>query len=209
MDKSLIIGYLASALMFSTFFMHMMIPLRIVAIVTNIMYIIYSLMTGLMPMLLLHALLLPLNTVRLFQMRRLVRSVREAVEGDLNMDWILPYMSPAKFKTGQVLSKKDDPADMVYYIVEGSVRLDELDVSIGSGHLLGEMGAFTPKGRRLNTMHCETEVKAMTITVERIRELYLQNPRLGFSLTQLIVGRLAENQGRLEGAIMCKAARHD
>ena len=78
-------------------------------------------------------------------------------------------------------------------------------MSIQAGNLLGEMGVFTPEGLRLNTMRCETEVKAMTITVEQIRELYFQNPQLGFYLTQLVVGRLVENQCYLKGAVKYKA----
>ena len=93
---------------------------------------------------------------------------------------------------------------MVYYILEGSVKLEELGVSIQAGNLLGEMGAFTPEGERLNTMICETDVKAMAITVEQIRELYFQNPQLGFYLTQLVVGRLVENHCYLEETIKAK-----
>ena len=205
MENNLILGYLAAALMFSTFFMRLMIPLRIVAMTSNVVYIIYAVTLGLPPMILLHSLLLPLNAFRLVQMYNLVRHVKKAATGDLNVNWLLPYMSRASFKKGQVLAHKGEPADIVYYILKGSVKLDELGVSIEEGNLLGEMGVFTPEGLRLNTMRCETEVKAMTITVEQIRELYYQNPELGFYLTQLVVGRLVENQCHLEGAIKSKA----
>jgi hypothetical protein len=205
MESSLVLGYLAAALMFSTFFMRLMIPLRIVAMISNAVYIFYAVMIGLAPMILLHSLLLPLNAVRLVQMYRLIREIKKAASGDLNVNWLLPYMSRASFPKGQVLADKGAPADIVYYILEGRVKLDENGVSIGAGNLLGEMGVFTPEGLRLNTMRCETEVTAMTITVEQIRELYFQNPQLGFYLTQLVVGRLVENQCHLEGAVRSKA----
>ncbi len=38
METSLMLGYLAAALMFSTFFMRLMIPLRIVAMTSNVIY---------------------------------------------------------------------------------------------------------------------------------------------------------------------------
>ena len=205
METNLMLGYLAATLMFSTFFMRLMIPLRAVAMTSNVIYIFYGVMAGLPPMILLHALLLPLNGVRLLQMYRLTKQIKGAADGDLNINWLLPYMSRTRYENGQVLCHKGDPADIVYYISSGRVKLEELGVSIKAGNLLGEMGAFAPEGARLNTMRCETEVEAMTITVEQIRELYFQNPQLGFYLTQLVVGRLLANQCRLEDAIRAKA----
>jgi CRP/FNR family cyclic AMP-dependent transcriptional regulator len=57
-------GYLASALVLATFCMKTMIPLRAVAICSNFAFIIYGFYDGVHPVLILHAILLPLNTWR-------------------------------------------------------------------------------------------------------------------------------------------------
>lgn len=61
-------GYLASILVLLTFWMQRMIPLRIVAICSNIAFFIYAIMLHLPPIAMLHATLLPINVWRLRQL---------------------------------------------------------------------------------------------------------------------------------------------
>ena len=63
-------GFIASALVFGTFYMKRMIPLRLIGISSNVAFIVYAWELHLMPILLLHATLLPLNLLRLFELRR-------------------------------------------------------------------------------------------------------------------------------------------
>jgi CRP/FNR family transcriptional regulator, cyclic AMP receptor protein len=62
-----VIGYLASILVFAAFGMKEMVRLRMVAMSSNIAFIVYGLGLGLTPVWLLHAVLLPLNVWRLVQ----------------------------------------------------------------------------------------------------------------------------------------------
>ena len=62
-------GYLASALVLATFWMTRMVPLRIVAICSNIAFFTYGMALGLAPVAILHAVLLPVNVWRLWQIR--------------------------------------------------------------------------------------------------------------------------------------------
>ena len=64
-----ILGYLASALVFATFWMKIPIRLREVAIAGNLVFIAYAIVGHLYPIMLLHATLLPLNIVRLREIR--------------------------------------------------------------------------------------------------------------------------------------------
>lgn len=64
------IGYLASLLVLATFCMRDMVPLRVLAIASNVAFIGYALLLGIGPVLLLHALLLPMNIHRLLQALR-------------------------------------------------------------------------------------------------------------------------------------------
>jgi CRP/FNR family transcriptional regulator, cyclic AMP receptor protein len=61
------IGYLASALVLAAFCMKEMVPLRVVAVCSNIAFLIYGLALGLVPVWLLHAVLLPINCWRLWE----------------------------------------------------------------------------------------------------------------------------------------------
>ena len=61
------IGFVASALVLAAFGMKDMVNLRIVAICSNVAFIVYALVLNLPPIWILHALLLPLNGWRLVQ----------------------------------------------------------------------------------------------------------------------------------------------
>lgn len=65
-----LLGYLASALVLATFCTRGMVPLRLLAITSNLAFIVYAVRAGLLPVLLLHALLLPVNVWRLAETLR-------------------------------------------------------------------------------------------------------------------------------------------
>ncbi len=67
MTQSGEIGFLASALVLAAFAMKDMVNLRIVAMCSNVAFISYALVLHLMPILMLHVILLPLNGWRLAQ----------------------------------------------------------------------------------------------------------------------------------------------
>lgn len=61
------IGYVASSLVFASFCMRDMIPLRLVSVCSNVAFLAYGLALGLVPVWVLHALLLPINCWRVWQ----------------------------------------------------------------------------------------------------------------------------------------------
>ena len=71
-----ITGYIASALVLLTFMAKDMRFLRVVAILSNVAFIAYGALGALAPILLLHLLLLPLNVVRLKELRRALQPHR-------------------------------------------------------------------------------------------------------------------------------------
>ena len=64
------IGYVASALVVTAFGMKSIVPLRLVAMCSNLVFIIYGLGLGLTPIWSLHAALLPMNAWRLVEALR-------------------------------------------------------------------------------------------------------------------------------------------
>jgi CRP/FNR family transcriptional regulator, cyclic AMP receptor protein len=168
------------------------IPLRTAAVVGNFLAMLYSLSHGTYPTFLLNAALLPLNAVRLHAMRKLIRDTDAAAKGDLNVDWLLPYTRPKRFKAGEVMMARGEYATAAYYVVSGEVEIVELGQTLGKGNLLGEIGLFAPGGKRGMTIRCKTDVETARIDYDRFKELYFQNPQFGFHLLHLIVARLQE-----------------
>lgn len=191
------IGYLASLLVFSTFYMKTMIPLRCVAIASNFAFIAYGFFGRLYPVLILHLLLLPLNVMRLLQIRQLIKDIKNASRGGFSFESMIPFMTKETLSAGQVLFKKGDRANKLYLLRKGSIRLPEIDVTVSEkGAMIGEMGLFSPDHERTTSAQCETDAEALTLTEDKVLQLYYQNPKFGFYLVQLVIHRLLEDWSR-------------
>jgi len=195
-------GYLASALVFLTFYMKTMIPLRVVGIVSNVAFMTYGFDGHLYPILILHAILLPLNCLRLVQMRALIRKVHAASRGDLSMEWLVPMMRRRQCAKGEVLFRRGDPAKELYLVFSGSVRLLDLGVEIGPGKMLGEVGLFAPSHQRMDTAICESEVELGVMATDKVLELYHQDRRFGFYLIRLVSQRLLDDYASLRDGVV-------
>ena len=198
MHTAELIGYVASALVFATFYMKTMMPLRTVAIASNVAFISYGYLGGMAPILILHVALLPLNLWRLHQTRQLVRKVRLATEGDLSFDWLIPHMSHRSFATGETIFRKGDPARELFLITAGTVQLTELRIEVGKGSMVGEIGVFSPHKARTATAIAVTSVDVLAIAEDRVIALYNDNREFGFYLVSLITKRLVANFEDLE-----------
>jgi hypothetical protein len=62
-----LIGWIAASLVFAAFCAKRMVPLRALAIVSNIAFIGYGYLDALWPIVILHAVMLPMNVIRLRQ----------------------------------------------------------------------------------------------------------------------------------------------
>ena len=187
-----LIGYAAALLVFSTFYMKTMIPLRCVAVCSNVAFLSYGYLAGLYPVFLLHVGLLPLNILRLYQMRRLIESVQRASQRDYSINWMIPFMTREEFKREDVLFRKGDDADKLYYLERGSVRLPEKSITVGPGEIIGEIGIFSPFRERTASAVCETDLTVLTLSDHKVLELYYQNPEFGLYLVRMIIRRLLD-----------------
>src|SRR5262245_10925450 len=169
-------GYVASFLVFCAFYMRTMIPLRSVAIASNVAFLTYGIFGRLYPIAALHAILLPLNVLRLRQMQSLIRRVKEAAGGAISVDWLIPLMTHRRYEKGHVLFRRGDEANRMYVVLEGTVLLEELGLAVPRGQLLGEIALFAPENARTATAVCETEVEVGEIAEEKVLQLYYQNP---------------------------------
>jgi CRP-like cAMP-binding protein len=103
-------------------------------------------------MLIQHGILLPMNAYRLYEQMRLVRKVRRASNGDLSLDCLIPFMTKRQVHAGQILFNKGDPADEMFIVTSGRLRLSEIAVDVLPGGVVGELGLLAPKQRRTQTL---------------------------------------------------------
>ena len=188
-----IVGYIASLLVATTFYMKTIIPLRIFAICSNVFFITYGFFGGLPPVFLLHMFLFPLNIIRLVQMKKLISKVKSASEGSYSMESLVPYMTSSTFKKDDLLFKKGSAADRLYYIQQGKIYLEEIGRTVIPGDIIGEIGIFSPFKTRTATAKCIEDGEILTISEDKIKQLYFQNPTFGYYLIQLIIKRFIEN----------------
>jgi CRP-like cAMP-binding protein len=167
----------------------------------NIAFITYAFGHHLYPVLILHARLLPVNCLRLLQIRRSNRRVRGECRGDLSNEWLIPLMSRRTFKSGDVLFGLGDRARSMFLILRGSVRVAEIQVAFGPGSLVGGIGVFAADSCRTGTALCETDVEVGSISADRALQLYCQDPTFGLYLMPLVIQRLLVGERR-------RAARH-
>jgi len=64
-----VLGYAAALTVLASFLMHSMVPLRLLAIVSNVLFLSYGFLADIHPVFALHAALLPINVVRLVTYR--------------------------------------------------------------------------------------------------------------------------------------------
>lgn len=194
-------GYIASILVFLTFYMKTMVPLRVVGLCSNVAFIMYGYLDGLYPVLILHLILLPLNLLRLHEMRRLTAVVREAAHGEFKMDWLKPFMSSRRIYAGDVIFRKGDAANAMFFVASGCCRLVEVGIDVLPGDVVGELAMLAPDQSRTQTLECVDSGEVLQISYEQFKQLYYQNPQFGFYFLQLSARRLFRDIGRLEGEL--------
>jgi hypothetical protein len=197
---------LASVFVVATYSTKTMVPLRIFGILTNLVLIFTSIHSHQWGTMALHALLLPLNTVRLYQMLILINGVKRSLHDDLTMDWLKPFMTRSRVKKGEVIFAKDAIADAMYYTVSGRYRLTELGIDIEAGQLIGELGMLAPSNRRTASFECIEDGVLLSVTYQQVEELYYQYPSFGFYFLRLSTARLFENIAKLETQVERDAA---
>jgi hypothetical protein len=203
-DIITVIGILAGAFYVASTFQKAMVSLRVLALVSNVLYLIYSPLHAdfqiahliVMPPFLVNLILLPINAKRLLEIIRLTKQIEQATVESPVTEWLLPHMYLRKHKAGDVLFRKGDKADEMMYVASGKLKLEGIDHFIGPGELIGEIGLFSSEKVRTLTVVCDTDCDLYHMTDEQIYRLYYQNPKLGFFFMRLIVERLLRDVKR-------------
>jgi CRP-like cAMP-binding protein len=188
----------ASVFVVATISMRTMIPLRVFAILTNVVLIATAIPSHNYLVMLVQSLVLVLNSYRLHQMLQLVRDVKKSVNSDLSMEWLKPFMTERKCSVGEVLFYKDEKAEDMFYIVSGRFKLVESGIELPVGAIVGEFGMLSPSNLRTQTLECVEGGVILSVSYSKVEELYVQNPAFGFYFLRLASSRLFQNIGTLE-----------
>lgn len=180
-------------------FVKTMIPLRWLQVGSNVGFMVYGAFFPSLPMLVLHALLLPINLFRVNDMVRLTRRVNSAAQAQDTSDlWLQPYMKRRWLRAGAVIFRKGDPADKLYMLAAGRIELVEIGSVLEPGRIFGEIAFFSPERTRTLTARCLDRCLLLSINETAVKQLYHQNPEFGFQLIRLLAGRLIADIGRLQ-----------
>ncbi len=184
-----------------TFLMPTMVRLRVFGILSSVFFMAYGLLATAIPTFLMYLLLLPINGLRLVQILKLVKKARIAAQGDLSIDWLKPFMDTRNYKAGDVLFRKGQRADEMFLITTGKFLVKEISIELLPGRLMGELGFVSPNNKRTQTVECVEDGAVMTITYDRLLEVYFEYPDFGYFFLRLSSDRLLQNIARLETTI--------
>ncbi len=134
-------------------------------------------------------------------MLQLTKQVKAASLGDLNMDWLKPFSHKRHVKAGEIIFRKGDTAEDMFFIASGRFLLAEMGIEIEPGHVVGELAMVAPDRARTQTLGCIESGDVIVISYDQIMQIYYQNPKFGFYFLQLISRRLFENISRLENEV--------
>lgn len=194
---ALVSAAVAGTLVVVSAFVKTMIPLRWLAVASNVGFIVFGLVQPSLLMVLLHGVLLPVNLWRVVQMRQLTRRVK-AVSADPQQVglWLRPYMRSRRHRPGHVLFERGAAADRMYLLTDGTVDLPEVGRTLQPGELFGEIAFFAPDGRRSSGAVCRTRCTVLSIDRDTFLQLVHQNPGFGLQLLHLVTARLSNDLQR-------------
>lgn len=181
------------------------VPLRWLAVGSNLGFVVYGWAHPAPLVLALHLALLPINLWRLHEMRRLTTRVRRARGGEgLAQVWRQPYMKRRRLPPGAVLFSRGDAADRLYVLAEGDLEIADTGRRVEPGEMIGEISFFARDGRRSATVRCPPDGRGATllsIDEPTFRRLFHENPAFGYEVVRLVTERLSGDVARLRAEL--------
>lgn len=182
--------------------MRTMMPLRWLAVGSNLGLMMYGALRPSPITFGVAALLLPVNLYRAVEVTKLTRRVRRAqAAADQAGLWLKPYMKAKKLKAGQTLFSKGDPAEHLFLLVDGQLELVELGKLLEPGRIFGEIALFSPDRVRTSSVRCLSPCTVLRIHDSTVRQLYFQDPAFGFHLIDLLARRLSGDVQRVQAQL--------
>jgi CRP/FNR family cyclic AMP-dependent transcriptional regulator len=189
-----LLAYVASALTVGSLGMKTMLPLRIFALIGNLIFVAYGALEHLWFVLALNLVILPVNVWRLVEIRRLIRNVRDAANQNHVFDALMPFARRLAPKRGDVIIRKGDPSDSLYLVLEGSLWVEEARTELGAGTVVGEIGVLSGTRKRTATVIAKSDCVLARVSADDFQQVYFTHPSVGLSLVRLVIDRLVAQQ---------------
>lgn len=208
MDPVEFIGWAGTALTLTAYSMKTMLPLRVASMMSNVFSATYGALAEIYPMLVLNALLLVLNGIRLWQMYRLTRRLEEArTSDDADFNLLCAYGQTLHMADGARVFSRGDTPDAFYFVLDGRVRITEIDKTLGPGSVFGEIAFFTDAKRRTASAVCVGHCRIKAVHEADFMRLYFQHPKFGMAILKLITRRLTEGYVSETSGVMLASSR--
>jgi CRP-like cAMP-binding protein len=115
-------------------------------------------------------------------------------------------MKKRKYRKGDMLFRKGDPANEMFLVGKGKYRVLELGHELQPGEIFGELALLTPGYNRTQSVECVETGHVLTLPYDEVRALYFENPEFGFYFLHLVSGRLLEVVARAEETLNAERA---
>lgn len=195
-----LLAWLAAALVFTSFFMKTIVPLRRLAIGSNVIFIAYALygirygvFDKVLPIFVLHSALLPLNIVRLREVHTAIRRYQTLRQDDQALSMLVPHMTHKAYRSGAVIFSKNDVAEDVFLLQKGRVALPDVGRYLKPGDFFGEVGVFSDSRLRTSTAVCDEDSDVLQISGAKIIELFYQDTRFALIIVRAMSGYLGRS----------------
>jgi len=195
------VGWLAAGLKVATLAMKSMIPMRLVAIASSVCFIIYSAVFQIWPLLAVELFLLPIIAYRLYEIiavRRLVTHMTDESEPDFSA--AMAYGKKRVLQAGNVIFKKGDPVDSLYYLAEGRVEIEGQNAIVAAGKIFGEMAFFNNSAARSATVRCLEDTVVYELDEKRFARLEYDDPKFAMAVMRTVTNRLVANAAQSKEA---------
>ena len=188
---TIVLTLIGVALVIVASLMRTMVRLRALTIISNLFLLGGAVLAPHGALVLLYLVLVPVNCIRLAEILRVTRRVEESVRvKDLSGVWLKPYMKAKRLPAGSVVFRKGDPADALFLLIEGELEWVEIGTRQPCGELFGEISFFAPDHRRTLTGQCISDCLVMVIRGDAFKELFFENPKFAYHVSELIAERL-------------------
>lgn len=188
------IGWLASAITIATYAMNTMIALRVLALLSSVLFIAYAFVLQLWPLMAMEAILLPINCFRLWQILSLRKHLTRLSDTEApDFSVVRRYGKKRRLETDTLVFRQGDKADKFYLLAEGRVLIEDFDVELSAGDIFGEIAFFTAASQRTASARCIENALVYELDKERFMRLQFEDPSFGLAVMQIVTGRLIAN----------------
>ena len=137
-----IIGWVAVLATITTYAVRTMLPLRLLALLANLFFLIYGALAPIYPTMVMYALLLPINLYRIYDIQRTTRQMKDIKPDEKAFEWLRPLLKPARMLDGAYVFREGDPANRFFVMLTGEVLLEQTDVTLKGSRFSERLGSF-------------------------------------------------------------------